>query len=448
MICSNLIGRFDEPLEFRLVDINPRNLDLIEQWGATSNRQRNRKDTYLKFTNRQEGLKGADAVIITISTGGLTMMRQDQLIPEKYGIFATVGDTAGPSGWSRSIRNIPVFLEFAEDFQKICPNAFIANYTNPMSSLTAAIQAGCDNPSVGLCHSCLQTKKRIQLMFGLETDKDISIEIAGMNHFHWITRFTIKGKDGYKLLKGKIGNGSIADLMPTNDLDENGKVSIYFGTQLMTTLYETYGYLPYGGDRHTAEFLSFTLSNFPERYLKDNNKGAQYDTIKYCNIYRTTCKEREKDYALREPTILEMIEGRRELYKLPGEAEPTEDADMIKAYLLNKPCIEPANVTNVGQIPCLPKGACVETMAAIDGSGVHPCIVPDIPEYLAAIMRPQAECQKWLVEGIIKRDRKLLMQALYRDPQCACLPPQQIRNLGEELFQANKQYLDDYGIKW
>ncbi|NLB45884.1 MAG: hypothetical protein GX821_12090, partial [Clostridiaceae bacterium] len=121
-------------------------------------------------------------VLITISTGGLKAMAHDLDIPERYGIYATVGDTAGPGGWSRSIRNIPVFAGFAEDIRKLCPQAFIANYTNPMSTLTATLAHLTDNPVSGFCHAYFEIKDVIQKLFGLDDWSRIAVEIAGMNH--------------------------------------------------------------------------------------------------------------------------------------------------------------------------------------------------------------------------------------------------------------------------
>ncbi|MBT4820745.1 MAG: hypothetical protein HON70_33865 [Lentisphaerae bacterium] len=397
MVCTNLMSRFAEPLEFRLIDINPRALELVSQWGEAANRHFGRQDAYPTFLDRGAGLQGADAVIITISTGGLEMMKADLEIPEAYGIFATVGDTAGPAGWSRSIRNIPVFAAFARDFERCCPHALIANYTNPMSSLTATIQQCCKNPTVGLCHSYLQTIERIRFLLDLDDTSGIAVKIAGMNHFHWVVDFSVNGQDGYPMLRERIGAGSIADLMPTNDLDSQGKVSIYFGSGLMVELFDTYGFLPYCGDRHTAEFLPFTLSGYPDRYKKDNNKGAHHDTVRYCNLYRTTYADRADPYARREGQMLDMIRGNADMRKMPGEAEPAEEAGIIRAYLTNGQFVDAVNHLNVGQIPQLPPGACVETLGVIDGLGVHPCVVPDIPAHLVELMRPQADCQAWLV---------------------------------------------------
>ena len=152
-LVTDLLAAFDESLEIRLVDINPQNADLCVQWGAAANRHWGRRDQYVAYTDRRQALVDADAVLITLSTGGLSAMEHDLAIPERYGIYATVGDTTGPGGWSRSIRNIPVFRQFAEDFTAICPRAFIANYTNPLASLTATLQRCCPNPVVGLCHA-------------------------------------------------------------------------------------------------------------------------------------------------------------------------------------------------------------------------------------------------------------------------------------------------------
>ena len=134
--------------------------------------------------------------------------------------------------------------------------------------------------------------------------------------------------------------------------------------------------------------------------------------------------------------------------KLPGEATASGEAGMIRAYLKNEPLVDPVNYVNVGQIPALPLGACVETMGVIDGAGVHPCMVADIPEYLVELMRPQADCQRWLVDGILNRDKNLVMQALYRDPQCITMKPQDIKKMAEELFDANREYLKKYGMDW
>ncbi|HNQ35738.1 MAG TPA: hypothetical protein PKN80_06700 [bacterium] len=424
----------DEKLDIRLVDINPENADLIARYGAVVNRQHGRRDRYRPLADRRAGLKGADAVIIALSTGGLDAMEQDIAIPEKYAIFATVGDTAGPSGWSRAVRNIPVFAAFAEDLEAICPKAFVTNYTNPMSALSATLQLGCSNPSVGLCHAYFETKDVIKEIFGLPDWSRISISVAGMNHFTWVVDFKIGREDGYRLLRERIGRrGSLRDVLPKESTDEIGFTS---RSALCCDLYDAFGYLPYPADRHTSEFVSFALCGRPERTTHRDKDGNQFEAIRYCAIRRTAVAARKKGMANRPRNVEAYISGRT---PLPTRTRET-GIDMIAAYLYNRPLFDVANLLNHGQVPGLPADACVETLAMIDGLGVRPLLVDRVPEPLLEIMRPQAVNQKWTVEGVLKKDRDLLFQALYNDPMCRHLKPGEIRRMGEELLKANRRW--------
>lgn len=132
-----------------------------------------------------------------------------------------------------------------------------------------------------------------------------------------------------------------------------------------------------------------------------------------------------------------MIAGKADFPKKSRET----GAEMIRAYLKNQPMTDAVNVLNSGQIPGLPLGACVETMGVVDGMGVRPLVVNNVPEHLLELMRPQAICQKWITHGVLNGDRDLLLQALHRDPLCAALKPHEVAALGTELLEANREFL-------
>ncbi|MDH7568449.1 MAG: hypothetical protein QHJ73_02515 [Armatimonadota bacterium] len=426
-ILTDLQAVFDERLDVRIVDVNEKAAALGAEWGEVATRKRNRNDSFLATTNRRQGLAGADAVIIALHVGGLQAMERDLAIPEKYGIYTTVGDTTGPSGWSRAIRNIPVFREFAQDFAEVCPRALIINYSNPMAALTATLQHTCSNPVVGLCHSYFETRDFIQYLFNLPDQSSISLSIAGMNHFTWVVDFRIGREEGYRLLRDRIDGGSLRDLLQADHTPEGER---YAGSELAAELYDAFGYLPYPGDRHIAEFVSFALCGNPERYTKPDAEGEPpREYIRYCNIRRTSIAERRAAIPQREANLRAQISGEK---PLPTRSRET-GADMIRAYLHNRPLNDAVNVLNVGQIPGLPLGACVETFGVVDGMGVRPVVVPNVPEHLLEIMRPQAVCQKWLTQGVLENDPDLLLQALLRDPQCAHLTTDQVRDMAREL---------------
>ncbi len=442
-LASDLMEVFPEPIEFRLVDIDPKAFKLCMEWGEASNRLRKRHDTFKGFTDRRKALPGSDAIIITITTGGVDADEKDIKIAEKYRIYPTVGDSTGPSGWSRALRNVPVFVGFGRDIQELCPNALVANYTNPMAHLTLALCLSCDNPVVGLCHSYHQTKRFIKQIFKLDNWDSISLSIAGVNHCHWVVDFNIGREKGYPKLKKLIGRGSLGNLIKGYGeflKDEVGKVSVYGGHQFTVALYDTYGHLPYIGDRHTAEFFPFAISGDVERYLKDNNKGMSYDVFRYCDIIRTSIDYRRIDLANRESGIRSMISGEQPMPKRSVEGETV--AEMIKAYIDNIPFTDGINTINRGQVPGLPNECCIETMGTIDGLGVHPFIVDKMPEPLLETMRPPALAHMWATKGIISRDRDQLLHALHRDPLCSHLKPHEVKSMADELFKSNAKYLD------
>ena len=433
----DILAVFPDPIEVRFADIEPKHAELCAAWGNAMSHAFGRHDRWLSVPDRREALREADGVIITISTGGLEAMACDIGIPEVYGIRATVGDTAGPGGWSRAIRNIPVFEAFAKDFREVCPRAFIANYTNPMSALTATLQLRCPNPVVGLCHSYFETLDLIQGFFGLPDWSDIAVSLAGMNHFSWMTAFTVRGQDGYALMREKISTGSLYDFLPETLTDAHKHTS---GVKLAAELYDRTGYLTYPADRHICEFLSHTLYRPETGSMED--EGEIWETIEPWGIRRTGMATREKRMRQADARMTAEITGE----KPAGPQRSRETGiDMIRAYLENKPMRDAVNMLNIGQIPGLPRGAAVETIGMVDGMGPRPMTVANVPEALLELMRPQAVNQAWLVEGMLERNPARLFDALHNDAQCAGMPQSQVKEMGQRLIAANRGYV---GLDW
>jgi len=227
--------------------------------------------------------------------------------------------------------------------------------------------------------------------------------------------------------------------LPTGSSDEIG---IYSAHNLFIELYDAFGYLPYPADRHTSEFLPFTLSGFPPTRKATDSDGVELDVLNYCDIARTPILKRRKTADFCGKRILESA---ARLKDSTGETPPKSretGADMIWAYLNNQTVTDAVNTLNIGQIEGLPLGACVETMGTVDGFGVRPITVRKVPEILLEIMRPQAVCSKWIVEAVLEHNKELLFHALYRDPQCAHLSFAQIKQMGGELLEANKKFVN------
>lgn len=136
--------------------------------------------TIQSYHNRKEALKDAKYVINAIQVGGYRPSTViDFEIPKKYGLRQTIADTVGIGGIFRSLRTIPVMLDFAKDMEEVCPNALLLNYTNPMATLTGAMLRYTQVQTIGLCHSVQVCTK--DLFESLEMDHE-GIEEKIMRH--------------------------------------------------------------------------------------------------------------------------------------------------------------------------------------------------------------------------------------------------------------------------
>ncbi len=433
-LLTDLLVVFPEALDVRFVDIDPVPAEDCRVWGEEANRVFGRRDRYAGTLDRRAALRGADAVLITLSTGGFAAMANDLAIPEVDGILSTVGDTCGPAGWSRSLRNIPVFEELARDFDELCPKAMIANYTNPMGTLTAVLQRGCGNPVVGLCHAYFETRDVLRDVLGLTEAHRPQVAIAGVNHFTWVTEFTVDGRPGYPMLEERLGGRSLAALLPEETRDEMGFSS---GHRLCAELFDRFRRMPYPADRHTLEFVPWGVSGFPEMRDVLYEARLPYELLVRYGVRRTAIFHRE-EYRRMSRVHFDAI---RDLPAgTPPERSRETGSDMVRAYLMDQPLTDAVNALNVGQVEDLPRGACVETLGTVDAKGVRPLPTTPLPPAVVELVHPHALSQLWLVDGMLERRPEAALNALMTDPQCRSLPPDQVLGLYDRLVEANLPY--------
>jgi len=374
--------------------------------------------------SEEEAFKQADFIIITISTGGLEMMAHDLKIPEKYGIFQTVGDTVGPGGWSRSLRNIPVFAAMAREIKKLAPQAAVLNYTNPMASLTGVFTKLTPSlKTVGLCHGIFGTSKALETIFEVD-EKEISMCYGGVNHFFWVSDFTISGKPGYPLLAEKLKNTSFDELLG-NLTDTAGMESCRY--KLFDDLYRKFGMLTYCADRHTCEFF--------DSYLSDGKKRLDDFLLEI-----TTIDDRIKKLKNARERTLKLASG--ELEPFPRSRETA--VDIMKSLITGTPFIDVGNLPNNGQIANLPHEAVVETMCQVNIDGFQPLPMGKLPEQVIPLVKIHCDIQLMTLDAGLTGDRELALKALSMDPLCSKLKEQDCRAMGNELLEATKEYLPQF----
>lgn len=247
-----------QEFEFALYDID---LERLEDSSRMLNQLKENVGANLvirSYTDRKRALQGAKYVINAIQVGGYKPSTViDFSIPKKYGLHQTIGDTVGIGGIFRSLRTIPVMLEFARDMEEVCPDAWLLNYTNPMATITGAMLRYTNIKTVGLCHSVQVCANR--LLDSLEMSKeDIQWKIAGINHMAWLLEITQRGEDIYPEIKKRAKE----------------KQSIIHNDKVRFELMERFGYYVTESSEHNAEYHPYFIKkNYPE-LIRDYNIPA------------------------------------------------------------------------------------------------------------------------------------------------------------------------------
>jgi len=365
-------------------------------------------------TDRRAALEGADYVLTMVNVGGLEPFENEIRIPESYGVEQAIGDTLGPGGVFRALRSIPVLVDVAEDMEALCPDAPLLNYTNPMAPICWAVDEATEVDVYGLCHSVPHTATAVADYVGVD-EAALEYWVAGINHMAWFLDAEADGEDVLPDLRAAMTDGSVyeRDTVRFEVLDHFGA----FATESSHHLSE---YLPYfRTDPALIEELTGTdyaermptatyLEGWTERTERLESEGAPFDPEE-AEI------ERSEEYAARIVHSMETGEIRR----------------------LN------LNVRNdSGAVANLPDDCCVEVPCLVDGTGVHPCAVGDLPPQLAALCRSNVAVQERTVTGALEGDREAVHQAVKLDPLTAAeCSLDEIHELTDDLLDANAAYL-------
>ena len=261
-LMSDLAGCEDISGEVYLYDIDFEAAQHNEIIGNKFNTLKETKAVwnYHAAKTAKEAYENADFVVISILPGTFDEMESDVHTPEKYGIYQSVGDTSGPGGIVRAMRTVPMIEEIAENIKTYCPNAWVINYTNPMTLCVKTLYRVFPKiKAFGCCHEVFGTqdllRKALADICGIKvaTRKEIKVNPVSVNHFTWLTEAKYRNIDLFPIyrefVKKYYGEGYTAD-KPDNWMNNSFACS----HRVKFDLFLKYGYIAAAGDRHLAEF--------------------------------------------------------------------------------------------------------------------------------------------------------------------------------------------------
>ncbi len=389
-----------------LMDINTERLALIEALVRKVITDHHLGASVHATTDRARALDGADYVITTISVGwAYEPERPEYAIPLRYGLNQSVADTIGVGGIFRFLRTAPTMLEICRDIERLCPDALLLNYVNPMAMLCWTIARATRVRTIGLCHSVQGTAEQIAAYIGIPAE-ELSYWTAGINHQAWYLVLRRGKEDLYPRLRACLDDPAI-----------------YARDRVRFEILRHFGYFVTESSRHMSEYVPY-FRRTPEllaQFAPEAPPAGQDRLTRHFESIR-------RQIAGMEPIDL--------------DRSSEYCSHIIHALETNQPFRFNANVPNDDLITNLPRGCCVEVPCLADGAGIHPCHVGDLPSQLAALNRTNINVQELAVRAFLERDRDAVYQAVQVDPLASSvLSLSQMRSLTDELLAANAEWI-------
>lgn len=402
------------------------------------NKMMNHKDSYGGFrfessTSLEDSLTGADFVFISILPGTFEEMEHYVHIPEKYGIHQSVGDTAGIAGIFRSLIMMPMFEEIAKGIKKHAPNAWVINFTNPLTMCVRTLyHVFPEIKAIGNCHEVCGTKKRLVKVLkaetGIETTyKEIMINVQGINHFTWINQAYYQDIDLVKVFRDFVEKHFETGLID----DEYIGVGSPFASseKVKFDLFKKYGVIAAAGDRHLAEF-------FPnEIYLSNKSPASKW------GFHLTPVSYRKNKMIKDDADAKAIASGEKPIIITPTDEEGVRQ---VRALMGLERFVSNVNFINVGQIPNLPRNAVVETNAYFWKNNVQPIYSGPMEENIRDLTMSHINTQNLLIKALEEKNLDYAFQALIEDVTVRNIDKRILKNIFIEITGKISNYLSDY----
>jgi len=398
-----------------LVDLKAEGLALVESLAQRLNREWGAELTIESTTERAEVLPGADFVIVAIEVGPREgLWRRDWEIPLQFGLRQPYGENGGPGGLAHTLRQVPAMLAIARDMERLCPEAWLINFTNPVPRLCLAVSRYTRIKVVGLCHQiniaymltgvALADRLGIEVPAGVnsnahpgiwpqaidvarQVEAQVEIKAAGLNHFTWILdiRDWRSGEDLYPAFRQ-------AFMALPGDFEP-----------LTRAVFQATGLCPVPGDSHLAEYLPWCHDPLTRPWEK-------------YNLYLYDWQEAQKSRDRKWQDIKAMAQGTMPVDALKN-ARSEGAVEIIEGLRGGTDLYRPAvNIPNQGHITNLPEGAIVELPALVGGWGIKGLNAGPLPEAIAELCRREIAVAGLAVDAAATGDRQTALQALLLDP--------------------------------
>ena len=400
--------------EIVLVDLNEARLDRMTRLARRLNETWKADMKISSTTDRCAALPGADIVVGAVERNRYKLWQMDIEVPRKHGCGELYGENGGPGGFFHTLRQVPITLDIVRDMERLCPNAWFVNMSNPESRLTLAIKRYTRVKTVGVCLATYITQRQLATkVLGLP-EEEVDVKAAGINHCHWVMdiRHNGTGEDLYPAVREKI-----------KAVDPKWE-------PVSRECLRRFGYYPGPGDTHVGEYLSWASKLMPPNYTHWIFEGDQ-------QVDKMTIaleKFAGGDGPLSTDELEEFMVERGYRW---------QTLDIILSLLDNgNRYVLAVNVPNDGHITNLKQGAVIEIPAIVGADRIYGLGMGELPTTIASLMERQLAVMDLNVEAAVTGDRQTALEGLIIDPLVP--DPRTAEKILDEMLLAQADYLPQF----
>ncbi len=409
-IIEGLIARADT-LSLRdvwLVDI-PRGRRKLEIVGALAKRMvasEGRPFRVHLTTDRREALPDANYVVTQIRVGGMEARAKDERIPLRHGAIGQ--ETTGPGGFAKALRTVPVILDICRDIERLAPEAWLINFTNPSGIVTEAACRHSSAQVIGLCNIPIGTERWIARDFDARPEETF-IEYVGCNHLVWVNRVWVKGVEVTDRLIAKVAAG---DQWPKG-------------------LVESLRAIPCG--YHHYYYMK------DEMLAKARQADAEGKPVRAEQIMEIEKRlfEQYKDKSLsRKPA---------ELSKRGGAHYSEAACRLIASIHTDRRDIQCVDTPNRGALSDLAAESVVEVSCVIGADGPRPLPIGSLRPELRGLLQQVKAYEELTIKAAVTGDRGAALQALIANPLVPSAAA--AKRILDDLLEAHADHLPQFAAR-
>jgi 6-phospho-beta-glucosidase len=398
-----------------LLDIRPEHLEVVYGYAAKLAAAVGADIRFERTTDRRAAFRGADYIINTFRPGSHLQQEQDETVPPKYGLQGN--ETVGIGGIFMACRVVPILKQICADAQELCPQAWFVNYTNPTQYVADAVRRISDLRFISLCDGYVEVGEDLGMLLGVDPG-DITVYPAGSNHGMWIVNFTVKGEDGYPILRRRLSEVSQAEI---DRLYAKPEIVDFIGLRVKPAeIYEQF-IAHYSFPFSLKLFQIYGLLPAPRyywRYHMDQDAVIAQERSGHYVTMAGFFMERAVGGLLGglDERLARTSKHLQSSRRRGGGGHGDLAVRVIAAIENNLGEIFDVNVPNRGAVSNLPQEAILEVAATVDRRGPHPFAVGALPKALLGYQYSLVLAQELAVDAAFSGSRNDLLKAILAHP--------------------------------